>query len=103
SRNLSPVLDPAGSHDWAVSGGFIESRARVNKEVLNMKRSNAVARQICWLVVMAGVAIFSPSGFGAGSAAATAITIVDQNGRLVPNAAPSTTGQIFVLTVDRIG
>ena len=64
-----------------------------------MKRSNAVARQICWLVVMAGVAIFSPSGFGAGSAAATAITIVDQNGRLVPNTPPSTISQIFDVTV----
>ena len=64
-----------------------------------MKRSNAVARRICWLVVMAGVAIFSPSEFGAGSAAATAITIVDQNGRLVPNTPPSTISQIFDVTV----
>jgi plastocyanin len=64
-----------------------------------MKRSNAVARQICWLVIMAGVAIFSPSGFAAGSAAATAITIVDQNGRLVPNTPPSTISQIFDVTV----
>jgi len=64
-----------------------------------MKRSNAVARRICWLVVMAGVAIFSPSEFGAGRAAATAITIVDQNGRLVANAPPSTISQIFDVTV----
>jgi plastocyanin len=64
-----------------------------------MKRSNAVARRICWLVIMAGVAIFSASGFAAGSAAATAITIVDQNGRPVPNAPPSATSQIFDVTV----
>jgi plastocyanin len=64
-----------------------------------MKRSNAVARRICWLVIMAGVAIFSPSEFGAGRAAATAITVVDQNGRLVPDAAPSATSQIFDVTV----
>src|SRR6267378_5646367 len=64
-----------------------------------MKRSNAIARRICWLVVMAGVAIFSPSEFGAGRAAATPITIVDQNGRLVPNAAPSANSQIFDVTV----
>jgi plastocyanin len=48
---------------------------------------------------MAGVAIFSPSEFGAGRAAATPITIVDQNGRLVPNAAPSANSQIFDVTV----
>jgi len=48
---------------------------------------------------MAGVAIFSPSGFGAGRAATTAITIVDQNGRIVPNAQPSATSQIFDVTV----
>jgi plastocyanin len=64
-----------------------------------MKRSNAVARRICWLVIMAGVAIFSPSEFGAARAGATAITIVDQNGRLVPNAAPSATSQIYDVTV----
>jgi len=64
-----------------------------------MKRSNAVTRRICWLVVMAGVAIFSPSEFGTGSAAATAITIVDQNGRVVPNALPSATSQIVDVTV----
>jgi plastocyanin len=82
-----------------VSGGFIENRAPVNKEVLNMKRSNAVARRVCWLVIMAGVAIFSASGFGAGRSAAAAITIVDQNGRLVPNTPPSTISQIFDVTV----
>jgi plastocyanin len=70
-----------------------------NKEVLNMKRSNLLARRICWLVIMAGMAIFSPSEFGAGRAAATAITIVDQNGRLVPNTPPSVTSQIFDVTV----
>ncbi|HWX16974.1 MAG TPA: plastocyanin/azurin family copper-binding protein [Chthoniobacterales bacterium] len=64
-----------------------------------MKRSNAVGRQICWLVIMAGVAIFSASGFAAGSAAATAITIVDQNGRVVPNTPPSTISQTFAVTV----
>ena len=64
-----------------------------------MKRSNAVARRICWLVIMAGLAIFSPSEFGAGRAAATAITIVDQNSRPVPNAAPSANSQIFDVTV----
>ena len=64
-----------------------------------MKRSNAVARRICWLVIIAGLAIFSPSEFGAGRAAAAAITIVDQNGRLVPNARPSATSQIFDVTV----
>src|ERR1700730_6440744 len=48
---------------------------------------------------MDGSEIFSPSGFGAGSAAATAITIVDQNGRPVPNAQPSATSQIFDVTV----
>ncbi|MFZ3375968.1 MAG: dockerin type I domain-containing protein [Chthoniobacterales bacterium] len=64
-----------------------------------MKRSNAVARQICWLVIMAGVAIFSASGFAGGSAAATAITIVDQNGRPVPNTPPSNISQIYDVTV----
>ena len=65
-----------------------------------MKRSNVVARCICWLVIMAEVAIFSPSEFGAGNAAAAkAITIVDQNGHLVPNAPPSATSQIFDVTV----
>ena len=64
-----------------------------------MKRSNAVGRRICWLVIMAAVAIFSPSGFGSESAAATAITIVDQHGRLVPNTPPSATSQIFDVTV----
>src|SRR3984893_17016550 len=73
-----------------------------NKEVLNMKRSNAVAPRICWLVIMAGVAIFSPSEFGAGRANAPAITILDQDGRLVPNTAPSATTaitQIYDVTV----
>jgi len=64
-----------------------------------MKRSNAVVRRICWLVIIAGVAIFSPPGSGAGRAAAAAITIVDQNGRLVPNEPPSATSQIFDVTV----
>jgi hypothetical protein len=32
-RDLSPVLDPAGSHDWEVSDDFIEDRAPVNEEV----------------------------------------------------------------------
>jgi plastocyanin len=67
-----------------------------------MKRSNVVARQICWLVIMAGVAIFSPSGFGAGNAA-TAITIVDQNGTVVPDAPPSATSQIYDVTVGPTG
>jgi plastocyanin len=64
-----------------------------------MKRSNAVGRRICWLVIMAGLAIFSASGFGAGLSPAAAITIVDQNGRLVPNTPPSTISQIFDVTV----
>jgi plastocyanin/uncharacterized MnhB-related membrane protein len=74
-----------------------------NKEVLNMKRSNVLARRICWLVIMTGVAIFSPSGFGAGRAAAPAITIVDQNGRVVPDAPPSAITQIFDVTVGPSG
>jgi plastocyanin len=64
-----------------------------------MKRSNAVARRVCWLVIVAGVAIFSSSGFGTGRAAAAGITIVDQNGRLVPNSPPAATSQIFDVTV----
>ena len=64
-----------------------------------MKRSNAIGRRICWLAIMAGLAIFSASGFAAGSAAATAITIVDQNGRVVPNTPPSTISQIYDVTV----
>jgi plastocyanin len=65
-----------------------------------MKRSNAVGRWICWLVIMAGMAILSPSGFGVdGAAAGTAITIVDQSGRLVPNAQPLAISQIFDVTV----
>lgn len=60
-----------------------------------MKRSNVVARCICWLVIVAGVAIFPLSGFGAGHA----ITIVDQNGRIVPNTPPSATSQIFDVMV----
>ncbi len=73
-----------------------------NKEVLNMKRSNAVALRICWLVIMAGVAIFSPSEFAAGNAA-TAITIVDQNGSVVPDAPPSAVTQIYDVTVGPTG
>jgi len=68
-----------------------------------MKRSSTVARRICWLVIMAGLAVFSPSGFGAGRAAATAITIVDQNGSSVPDAAPSAISQIFDVTVGPSG
>ena len=44
---------------------------------------------------MAGAAIFAPSGFGAGHE----ITIVDQNGRVVPNAPRTATGQIFDVMV----
>jgi plastocyanin len=67
---------------------------------MKLKRSNVVARRICWLVVITGAAIFSPSEFGSGSAAAaTSITIVDQNGRAVPDALPSATSQIFDVTV----
>jgi hypothetical protein len=32
-RDLSPVLDPAGSHDWVVSDDFTEDGAPVDKEV----------------------------------------------------------------------
>ena len=60
-----------------------------------MKRSKLIARCICWLVIIAGIAIFSPSGFGAGGA----ITIVDQNGRIVPDTPTSPTSQIFDVTV----
>ena len=63
-----------------------------------MKRSNLAAR-CCWLVMIAGIAIFSPSGFGAGQA----ITIVDQNGRIVPNTPRSPTGQIFDVMVGPAG
>ena len=73
-----------------------------------MKRSNAAVRRICWLAIIAGLAIFSLSEFGAGRALASspkeqisakAITIVDQNGRPVPSARPSATSQIFDVTV----
>ena len=67
-----------------------------------MIRSKAVARRICWLVIVAGLASFTQSGSGAGNAA-TAITIVDQNGRPVPNAPPSPTSQIFDVTVGPSG
>jgi autotransporter-associated beta strand protein len=60
-----------------------------------MKRSNVITRCTCWLVIVAGVAIFSVSGFGAGPA----ITIVDQNGRMVPNTPSSATSQIFDVVV----
>ena len=66
-----------------------------------------IARRICWLVVMAGVAFLAPSEIGARRAPAIlqkrgappAITIVDQNGRRVPNTPPSATSQIFDVTV----
>jgi plastocyanin len=63
-----------------------------------MKRSNALARWFCCSVITAGLGMFSTSGFGAGGAA-TAITIVDQDGREVPDAQPSATSQIFDVTV----
>ncbi|MEP6686483.1 MAG: plastocyanin/azurin family copper-binding protein [Verrucomicrobiota bacterium] len=47
---------------------------------------------------MLAAALFSSSGFGGGRAA-RAITIVDQNGRLVPNTPPSGTSQIVDVTV----
>ena len=72
-----------------------------------MKRSNMIARRICWLVVMAGVAFFAPSEIGARQATATlqkwgapaAITILDQNGRRVPDTPPSATSQVFDVAV----
>jgi plastocyanin len=82
-----------------VSGGFIEDKASFNEEVLNMKRSNVVAQCTCWLVIMAGMAILSPSGYGAGAP----LTIVDQNGGVVPDAAPSATTTIFDVTVGPTG
>ena len=74
---------------------------------MKLKRSNMIARRICWLVVMAGVAFFAPSEIGAQQAPATlqkrgapaAITIVDQNGRRVLDTPPSATTQIFDVTV----
>ena len=68
-----------------------------------MKRSNAVARRICWRVILAAVTILyssvraNPASQKQGVAAA--LTIVDQNGRLVPNAVPSDTSQTFDVTV----
>ncbi len=71
-----------------------------------MKRSNVLMRRIFWLVIMLGAALVSQSGRCSEQvaslqkqAAAAGITIVDQNGRSVPNAAPSTTSQIFDVTV----
>src|SRR6187401_1563562 len=68
-----------------------------------MKRSNPVAWRKCWLVTMVGVAIFSSSvradPVSQKQAPAPAITIVDQNGHLVPNNPPSATSQIFDVTV----
>ena len=72
-----------------------------------MKQSNVVSRWICWFVIMVGIAILSPSEFAGERAAATpqrqraatAITILDQNGRPVPSARPSATSQIFDVTV----
>ena len=68
-----------------------------------MKRSDPVAWRTCWSVIIAGVAIFSSSvradPASQKQAPATAITILDQNGRLVPNGQPSSTSQIFDVTV----
>ena len=72
-----------------------------------MKRSNMIAKWICWLPAMAAVALLAPSEIGAQRAAAPsqkrgasmALTILDQNGRPVPNTPPSATNQIFDVTV----
>src|SRR5947207_3359154 len=72
-----------------------------------MKRSNMIARRVYWLAVMTAVAFLAPSKIGARrptaplekQGAPMAITIVDQDGRLVPNTPPSATSQIFDVTV----
>lgn len=63
-----------------------------------MNRSKRVAQRICWLIIIARVALFSPFEFGAGRAVA-ALTIVDQDGRVVPDAPPSAIRQIFDVSV----
>ncbi len=65
-----------------------------------MKISCAITRRILWLVIIAEPAVFPASEFaGSEPRAATAITIVDQDGRPVPNARPSTTNQILDVMV----
>jgi plastocyanin len=76
-----------------------ENTASFNKEIFNMKRLNAVVRCVCCLIIITGLATFLPSEVGAGSAGAAAITIVDQDGRVVPDPPPSATSQIFDVTV----
>jgi plastocyanin len=73
-----------------------------------MKRSNSAARRIFWLTTMVGVAFFSPPEFGGEHKAvalekkstATPIVILDQQGRVVPNNAPSAPSQIFDVAVE---
>jgi len=73
-----------------------------------MKRSNVVLQRILGLLAIGGALLLSPSESGAGRAsgsaemprAATAITILDQNGKaVVANATPLATSQIFDVTV----
>ncbi len=73
-----------------------------------MKRSHTTPRGTCWSKIIVVAGIFFLSHFGAGHALAAPpnqqglagkITIVDQNGRRVPNARPSATSQIFDVTV----
>jgi plastocyanin len=72
-----------------------------------MKRSSSAARHICWLIVVFAVAGFSPSEFGGEHKAialerestATPIIILGQQGRVVPNNAPSATSSIFDVAV----
>ena len=67
-----------------------------------MKGLGTATRRICWLLIALAMTGFSSSESAAAPQekhVPAVITIVDQNGRLVPNAPPSANSQIFDVTV----